>query len=164
MKKLIIILAILLPAIVSKAQSDTTSANNSNDTSKVTTFTLATKAEFPGGEDSLLHFLSSNLEYPQEALENDVHGTVNLMFIIDKEGNVTDVEVVSMKLYKEEPIFNKRGKKKGSKTVEITDGYDYCLGTCAANLISNSPKWKPATQRDKNVNMRFRVPVRYYMY
>ena len=57
-----------------------------------------TLAEFPGGQDSLNWFIMENLEYPKEALENDISGIVYLMFVVDKNGYVNDVTVEKIKL------------------------------------------------------------------
>jgi len=40
-------------------------------------------------------YLNKNFRYPDDALTNEVQGTVMVQFIVDREGNVSDVEVVS---------------------------------------------------------------------
>lgn len=124
-----------------------------------------TLAEFPGGQDSLNWFIMENLEYPKEALENDISGIVYLMFVVDKNGYVNDVTVETIKLYQDKKIKGAKGRKSlRLEKEEINSSNDYCLGTCAANLLANSPRWKPATQKGKNVNMRYRLPIKYDIY
>jgi hypothetical protein len=136
-----------------------------SDSSKlVTTYAVQEVAQFPGGNDSFNIYLTNNLIYPEEAMEKEIHGKVIIQFDVDKDGNVTDVKVLTTNLYQnvEEPT----GKRRKTKTVKkkLEGDYDYCLGTCASNLVSNSPKWKPATQRGRPVKMRFRIPIRYEIY
>lgn len=53
------------------------------------------EAEYPGGAAAWQRFLNRNLRYPQEAIDNEIFGSVVVQFIVDKEGNVSDVEAVS---------------------------------------------------------------------
>lgn len=145
-----------------------TYSSATDTTEKVVEFiTVSTPAKFPGGEDAFMKFINDNLEYPEEAIENDVMGEVWIQFDIDKKGNVENVQVVKSEIIQMETEVEEIGflkKKKVTRKEKKVEGYDYCLGTCAANLISNSPQWEPATQRDKPVRMRYRVPIRYRIY
>lgn len=54
------------------------------------------EAEYPGGPAAWQRFLIKNLRYPQELLDDDILTcTAVVQFIVDKEGNVSDVEAVS---------------------------------------------------------------------
>jgi protein TonB len=53
------------------------------------------EAEYPGGAAAWQRFLNKNLRYPQEAIDNEIFGSVVVQFVVDKEGNVSDVEAVS---------------------------------------------------------------------
>ena len=154
------IFCIVVVLQLSKAQTDST--NSADTTSQMLKATQM--AEFPGGNNAIAQYISKQLEYPEDALENDVSGTVYISFIIDTFGHVTDVEIDKTKLKQEKPVLNARGKKKGTKTVKVSGDQDYCLGTCAANIISNMPKWKPAELKGEKVKMRLRLPIRYAIY
>jgi len=39
-------------------------------------------------------FLNKNLRYPQRALDKEVQGKVHLKFIVEKDGSITDIQVV----------------------------------------------------------------------
>lgn len=54
----------------------------------------AKRAEFPGGTGALIQFIQSECQYPKEAMDQNIQGTVLVEFIVDKEGNVTDVNVL----------------------------------------------------------------------
>jgi len=49
--------------------------------------------EFPGGFDEMYKFIKQNLLYPNRALNRGITGSVLIMFYIEKDGAVSDVEV-----------------------------------------------------------------------
>jgi len=103
-------------------------------------FDVSQKAVFPGGDEGLQRFIAENIKYPVIALKNDTQGTINVMFIVDTKGKVKDVVIL--------------GKAKG-------DGLD----EEAMRVIKlTSGMWKPAMQRDKPVNMRFRIPIKFQIF
>ena len=62
------------------------------------TFTkVEIESEYPGGPSAWARFLNKNLanNYPEDAVSNGIQGTVVIQFIVDKEGNVSDVTAVS---------------------------------------------------------------------
>ena len=62
------------------------------------TFTkVEIESSYPGGMAAWARFLNKNLanNYPQEAMDNDIQGTVVIQFIVDKDGIVSDVEAIS---------------------------------------------------------------------
>jgi periplasmic protein TonB len=89
---------------------------------------------FPGGEAGLLKYLS-NIPYPPIAKENDIEGTVHIRFIVDKNGEVTNIEVLR--------------------------GPDKILNDAAVNWIKKMPKWTPGKQRGKPVRVFYQVPIRF---
>lgn len=75
------------------------------------------------------------LKYPQEAVRDGIQGTVEVGFIIDKDGKVKDVKVV--------------------KSV------DPLLDAEAVKVISASPKWRPARVHGQKVNSSMSLPVEF---
>ena len=60
------------------------------------TFTkVEIESEYPGGTAAWHRYLQKNLRYPDEAENNEIQGPVVVQFIVDKEGNVSDVEAIS---------------------------------------------------------------------
>lgn len=53
------------------------------------------KPQYPGGVKAIRAFIREQLQYPREALEARVEGTVILHYSVDFRGTVTDVRVVS---------------------------------------------------------------------
>lgn len=93
------------------------------------------KPEPYGGFQKFYAFVAENLEYPNRALKNQVSGKVFLQFVVDKDGSLTDIQVV-----------------KG-----IGSGCD----EEAVRVLKLSPKWKPGKQRGRNVKVRMVVPINF---
>ena len=91
--------------------------------------------EFPGGQGALLQYLSKSIKYPVIAHENGIHGRVSCSFVVEKDGSVTDVQVLR--------------------------GVDPSLDKEAIRVITAMPKWKPGKQRGKPVRVKYTVPVTF---
>jgi protein TonB len=85
-------------------------------------------AEFPGGQGEWTRYLQKNLRYPDDAIDNGTQGVVRVQFIVDKEGNISEVQAL-----------NNPG-----------DG----LSDEAVRIIKRGPKWKPAEQNGRKVIYR----------
>jgi TonB family protein len=51
-------------------------------------------AEYPGGEAAMYKFISDNLRYPEDAVENGIEGKVYLRFVVDEDGTAKDFTVM----------------------------------------------------------------------
>jgi len=51
--------------------------------------------QFPGGATELMKWLTRNLKYPQSVQDSKQQGRVVAQFIVNKDGSVTDVKIVS---------------------------------------------------------------------
>jgi len=99
-------------------------------------FTFAEQSpSFPGGETALQKYFGKNIKYPAVALRNGVEGLVILQFVVNKEGDVSDIQVV---------------KKLGSGTDEE-----------AIRVAKTLPKFAPAKQNGRPVSFRYTLPVRF---
>jgi len=92
------------------------------------------EAQYPGGMPAWARFLNKNLRYPDEAQGADIFGTVVVQFIVDKEGNVSDVVAVS-------------GPTEGGLREE------------AVRVIRKSGKWTPAIQNGRQVKSYKKQPI-----
>ncbi|HEX3768402.1 MAG TPA: TonB family protein [Puia sp.] len=60
------------------------------------TFTkVEIESDYPGGTAAWQRYLQKNLQYPEEAQNNEIQGQVVVKFIVDKEGKVSEVEAIS---------------------------------------------------------------------
>ena len=77
---------------------------------------------FPGGDAALIKFISSNVQYPSSARENNIEGKVIIKFCIAADGSINQISVLksvdseldneALKVVKKFPAF-KPGKKSG---------------------------------------------------
>jgi protein TonB len=88
---------------------------------------------FPGGDTERQKFLAETIQYPQQAAENAIQGTVYVQFVVDSKGNITDVKIL-------------RG---------IGGGCD----EEALRVIKMMPTWKPGRQNGKTVRVLYNMPV-----
>jgi protein TonB len=99
------------------------------------TFTkVEIESQYPGGTAAWLRYLNHNFRYPQDAINSEIQGTVTVQFIVDKDGNVSDVEVVG-------------GPEEGGLREE------------AMRVIRQSGKWLPAIQNGRQVKSYKKQPV-----
>jgi protein TonB len=99
------------------------------------TFTkVEIESEYPGGMAAWMRYLNKTLHYPDEAVSNEIQGDVIVQFIVDKEGNVSDVEAIS-----------------GPK--ELQDE--------AVRVIKKSGKWTPAVQNGRQVKSYKKQPIKF---
>jgi periplasmic protein TonB len=99
------------------------------------TFTkVEIESDFPGGAAAWLRYLNKNLRYPDDAVNNEIQGTVIVQFIVDKEGNVSDVQPIS-------------GPENGGLREE------------AVRVIKKSGKWTPAVQNGRQVKSYKKQPI-----
>lgn len=101
---------------------------------------LFTKVEiessYPGGNSAWTRYLYKSMRYPQEAQDNDIQGTIVVQFIVDKDGNVSDVEAIS-------------GPTNGGLRDE------------AIRVIKKSGKWEPAVQNGRKVKSYKKQPITF---
>ena len=95
------------------------------------------EAVFPGGMQACYAFIGKNINYPQIAIEENLQGKCYVNFVVDREGNISDVRVA-----------------KG------VTGCPECDKE-AIRVVRMMPKWKPGKKNGKDVKSRFMVPVNY---
>jgi len=90
------------------------------------------ESSYPAGMPAWLRFVSKNFRVPDEAINNNAAGTVIVQFVVDKEGNVSDVHAVE-----------------GPQELRAE----------AERVIKKSGKWTPAVQNGTKVNSYKRQPI-----
>lgn len=91
--------------------------------------------EFPGGEVALRAFLARSIKYPEVALETGVYGRVYVRFIIETNGEVSNVQIIR--------------------------GVDPSLDKEAIRVVSLMPKWRPGIQDGRPVRITYTVPIHF---
>lgn len=91
--------------------------------------------EFPGGQKAMMKFLSDNVKYPVEAQEKKIEGRVITNFVVEKDGGLSDFQVVR--------------------------SVDPLLDEEALRVLKAMPAWKPGKQRGEQVRVRYTLPVTF---
>lgn len=113
--------------------------DTNTDTEEVIPFVeVHEKPMFPGGENEMLRFLSSNTTYPVPAKENNIEGTVYISFVIGKDGAVSNVSVAR--------------------------GIHPSLDNEALRVVAKMPCWKPGKQREIPVAVSYVIPIKFKLY
>jgi TonB family protein len=92
-------------------------------------------AKFPGGIAALQQMVNDSLQYPAEARERRIEGTVYVTFTIDTSGEV--------------------------RNPEISEGVFYLLDEEAMRFVSTMPTWTPATRNGIPVESSFIMPITF---
>ena len=93
---------------------------------------------YPGGEKALGRFYDDNIQYPVEASDNGVDGTVKINFAVDENGKLYAPVVTS-------PVIG------------------YGLEQEALRVFNKMPTWTPGRIKGKNVKTRFSLPVKFQL-
>ncbi len=91
--------------------------------------------EFPGGQEAMMKYIFSKLNYPAQARRMQISGKVFIKFVIGPTGTVSNVQVI-------------RG---------IGGGCD----EEAVRVISGMPKWNPGKQGGRAVSVFFTLPITF---
>ncbi len=51
------------------------------------------RPQFPGGEDAMRKYVANKLRYPAYAMENDIQGTVTVVFAVRSNGSIGEIKV-----------------------------------------------------------------------
>ena len=116
-----------------------TKLNNSSDQIKKTENSqISTSVQSPaifgsnGNLQDFRNWVLSQIQIPQSALLDSLHGKIKVKFTIDKSGNVTNLKLLdSIRLDIDREILK---------------------------VICSSPRWTPATQAGMHVNQTFTLP------
>ena len=86
-------------------------------------------------ETKMLEFIYSKIQYPPIARENGVEGTVYIRFVVERNGSISNIEIVR----------------------DVGAG----CGAEASRVVELMPKWNPGKQRGTPVRVMFTLPVKF---
>lgn len=81
-------------------------------------------------------YISEHLKYPDTAIKEDIEGRINVMFVVDTKGRITDVKTMGRRL-------------------------GYGLEEEAIRVVRSMPAWKPGQQQGVPVNVYFTLPISF---
>ncbi|HNX84545.1 MAG: energy transducer TonB [Bacteroidales bacterium] len=90
--------------------------------------------KFKGGDiNKFREWVQKRVRYPELAAENGIQGRVFITFVVETNGNVSNVTI--------------------SRSV------DQLLDEAAKEAVMASPKWEPGMQRGRPVRVRYSIPI-----
>jgi len=84
---------------------------------------------------ALLAYVLSRIKYPTIAIENGIHGTVVIQFVVEKDGSISNANIAR----------------------DIGGG----CGAEALRVVNGLPTWVPGKQKSRPVRVKFSLPVRF---
>ena len=111
----------------------TASAQNPLKLDKTVYTVVKKQPEFPGGFGALQTYLKQNVHYPTEAQKAGVKGRVFVSFIIETDGQITDVQLLK--------------------------GLGYGCDEESLRVIRAMPRWTPGSQDGRPLRVRYHLPV-----
>ncbi len=87
------------------------------------------------GDNEFRRWMAQNVHYPEALLEAGIQGKVYLQFVIEKDGSITNVQV----LRSVDPLLDKE----------------------AVRVLESSPKWNPGKQQGITVRVRYTFPIAF---
>ncbi|HTX89409.1 MAG TPA: energy transducer TonB [Bacteroidales bacterium] len=95
--------------------------------------TLDVYPQYPGGDRARLYFIRSNIRYPDAALKGGIQGVVIILFVIEKDGSISNIQV----------------------TKSIGSGCD----EEAVRVTKSMPFWEPGKRNGKPVRVLVKMPI-----
>lgn len=90
--------------------------------------------EPPGGLNAFRQWIGDNYRYPQAAQDNGVNGVVEVSFVVERDGSLTDIKI-------------NRDLKFGT-------------GEEAVRVLQKAAKWSPGIQNGRPVRVAYTLPIR----
>ena len=90
---------------------------------------------YPGDMTECYMFVARQMHYPEEAAEKGIQGRVLIRFVVEKDGRLTNFEVI------ETP--------------------DPLLSDEALRVLKQMPQWIPAKNKGKDVRCRYSMPIQF---
>ncbi len=115
--------------------SQTQVVENEESESETPYFIVEDMPQFPGGEVGLRQFIAKNIRYPEEAEKSKIQGIVEVQFLIQKNGEISDVKIIRSV----HPLLDEE----------------------ALRIIKLLPSWEPGKQRGKPVKVLYMIPLSF---
>ncbi|TJZ61259.1 energy transducer TonB [Sphingobacterium olei] len=90
--------------------------------------------EPPGGMAAFRKWIADNYRYPQAAIDAEAKGTIQISFIVEKDGILSNLKIVR----------------------DLSHG----TGEAAVEMLKKSEKWSPGIQNGRKVRVAFTLPIR----
>ena len=93
--------------------------------------------KFPGGQQALMRWLSTNIRYPALAIQHNIEGRVFIQFTVNADGSIEDIQIVRSA----DPLLDRE----------------------AVRVAHQMPNWIPGKQREQPVRVRLTLPITFQL-
>ncbi|WP_183578961.1 energy transducer TonB [Mucilaginibacter sp. X5P1] len=93
------------------------------------------EAAIPGGRQRLFNYIQSKLSYPEKAITQNIEGTVEVSFTVDKDGTLHNFNIIK--------------------------GIGYGCDEEVLTILKGSPKWRPGILEGRPVTMHESISVEF---
>ena len=126
--------------------------------------------QFPGGDAEMMKFIAMNIRYPLEAEQWGVQGRVIVMFVVEKDGSLTSVQIAKTTDLDEpsdvavvasrKDMTEEQRKEADAQDAGIKAGAQ-AIKDEAVRVVKLMPKWQPGRQNGRVVRCRYSVPLTF---
>jgi TonB family protein len=107
--------------------------DNANPSDEDTFMVVEDQPSFIGGNEAMIRYLGTNINYPAEARAAKREGRVFVEFVVEKDGSIVETKVIK--------------------------GMSEDLNAEAIRVVSSMPAWKPGMQKGRTVRVRMVMPI-----
>lgn len=93
---------------------------------------------FPGGEKAMMEFIQKEIRYPALARENNIQGRAVVMFIVEKDGSLSNIEVVK-------PL-------------------GWGIDEEAIRMVKSMPNWIPGENNFRPARVKIALPIKFLLH
>ena len=131
MKKYIPIIALLLLASLSKAQTINIIKTGPAPTVKA----IDVEPEYPGGTKAFYKYISDHVSFPADVDPAKLQGIMTISMAIEKDGRLTDFQIIK--------------------------GVSDVMDKETIRVIASAPHWKPGMQHGEPIRVRYTYNINY---
>ncbi len=119
--------------------------------------------EYQGGIDAMYKVIAQKIRYPKQAKDNKIEGRVFISFVVNKDGEVTEVEVDKSE-FKDNVAreivvvgYTSEADSAGGDKLVLEEA----LALSAKNAVSQLGRFSPGIKSGKKVNVRITIPIMF---
>ena len=124
--------------------------------------------EFQGGIENMYHFILNILNYPSIARENEVQGRITASFVVEKDGKISDVEIIGNTAKSNAEAQDVEGKSESDSLYIARKKYNAgckALEEEAIRVIkAMDGKWTPGEDKGQKIRSYYRLPISFRLH
>ena len=131
--------------IVNTKEWPTDTAMRADDDEAFEVFVIAEEMpRFVGDGQTINEYINQHLVYPPDAVNQNVEADVDVRFVVERDGSLTDIVAV---------VHSTNQPHQEQALLQLCES--------AEQLVAGMPPWKPARQQGRNVRARAELNIMY---